>query len=353
MSESNPQEPQTAPRGLYVMPSPPPGHRHGFWSIVPWVLVLVLVGLCLVSLFVNVVSSSLLLGGGGAASTAEKINEKYVSGPALYRASSKIAVVSVSSVILGDEESGPSSWIIRQLKHAKDDPKVHAIILSVDSPGGGVTSADVVYKKILDFRASGKPVVVMFGDIAASGAYYISAPADKIIAHPTSIVGSIGVIIESFNAAGLLQKIGVESVVYKSAPFKDILSPWRAATEPEKAMLQGITDQMFDRFKSIVAKGRKMSPEEVDAIATGAIFTAEEAKDKKLIDSVGYFEDAVAAAKGIAGVAGATVVKYEKPPSLADYLLGSRKSPGGELEERLNSALEIHKPGFYYLWPGP
>ena len=221
-------------------------------------------------------------------------------------------------------------------------------------PGGGITASDIIHQKVVEIEKT-KHIIVLMRDVAASGAYYISAPADHIIAHPTTITGSIGVIISSFNIEGLFDKIGVQSVVFKSGPYKDILSLYRPVTDDEKAILQGITDQMFARFKEVVAQGRGLSAEEVDAVATGVVFTAKEALDRKLIDQIGYFDDAVDAAKQATGVrvaANIEVVKYEKPPTFADVLFGSKTDAAG-LEAQMSKFIESRRPGFYYLWPGP
>jgi protease IV len=338
--------PEVPPRSLYVTP-PAPRRPSGFWRFIKWVFVLGVVGVCLVSLFVNVILTAVK----GQGISGDRISERWVSGSTAMHAP-KVAVISVEEVLMGSEEAGSAGWILRQVKRAKEDSLVKAVILEVNSPGGGITASDIIHRKIADLKSSGKPVIVLMDDVAASGAYYISAPADKILAHPTTITGSIGVIIESFEADGLLQKIGVQSIVFKSAPFKDIMSPWRAPTDEEKQMLQTITDEMFGRFKDIVAKGRNMSSAEVDAVATGAIFTAKQAKENKLIDDIGYFEDAVASAEGAAGTSGCAVVRYEKPPTILDVLLSSKKSEGGDLEAELKTLIQTKKPGMYYLWPG-
>jgi protease-4 len=338
-------------QGLHVRPLPPRKQSTG-WKVIKWTFFIIICLVCAASVFFNFLFSAGLSVGGGR---SDGVIEKHVSGPGGLTASARIAVVTIDDIIVGTEDTGPAAWIFRQLQHAQDDSKVKVVILDIDSPGGGITASDIVYKKILDLQADGKYVIVLMRDIAASGAYYISAPADEIFAHPTTITGSIGVIISSFNIDGLFQKIGVQSVVFKSinTPYKDLLSPYRPATEEEKAMLQDITEQMYTRFKEIVEKGRGLKPEEVAAVATGAIFTAKDAKDKKLIDSIGYFDDAVEAAKKQVGQVEAEVVRYQKPPTLADVLFSAKSDAEGDLTKQMSTYIQTHQPGFYYLWPGP
>ena len=313
-------------------------------------LVIVVSLVCIVSVLINFVLSS---GLSGSSLKAERIEERHISGPASYTAAAKVAVITVDDIIVGSEDAGTAAWIFTQLKRAEDDDKVKAVILDVNSPGGGITASDIVHNKIEQMQLDGMKFIVLMRDVAASGAYYISASADEIIAHPTTITGSIGVIISSFNVEGLFEKIGVQSVVFKSAPQKDIMSPYRAVTPEEAAILQGVTDEMFQRFKDIVAKGRGLTAEEVDAVSTGAIFTAKEALDSKLIDSIGYFDDAVKSATKAAGFTNVAVVRYEKPASLADVLFGAQSSSADKLAAGMSSLVESRKPGFYYLWTGP
>jgi len=330
----------------------PPKRPGTAWRVIKWFGFAALALVCVVSVLFNLVFGAGLAGGGVQ---AEKLRERHLSGPSGISAGAKVAVVTVDDIIVGTQDTGPASWIFQQLKRAGEDGKVKAVLLDVDSPGGGITASDIIHQKILELKQRNIAVVVLMRDVAASGAYYISAPADRIIAHPTSLTGSIGVIISSFNVEGLFQKIGVQHVVFKSSPYKDILSPYRPVSEEERTMLQGITDQMFARFKDVVAKGRELTPEEADAVSNGAVFTAQEAKDKKLVDEIGYFDDAVRAAKvATKRKAGEVeVVKYEKPPTIADMLFGSKSDAARGVEAQMSRYIERHKPGFYYLWPGP
>lgn len=350
--DANPiYQPQGEPRpqGLHVTPLPPKKAGRG-WRIFRWVLLSFVTVACVGAVIVYAVFS------GGIATSAgrgDRIIEKHVSGPSGLTAAAKIAVVTVDDIIVGTEDSGYVSWILRQLGKAAGDSKVKAVLLDVDSPGGGITASDIVHQRVLELQEQ-KPVVVLMRDIAASGAYYISAPAEEIFAHPTTITGSIGVIISSYNIEGLFNKIGVQSVVFKSGPYKDLLSPYRPVSEEERVMLQGITDEMFERFKHVVAEGRQLTPEEVEAVSTGAIFTAREAVERKLVDSIGYYEDALKAVIEYAEADESTaeVVRYVQPPTLVDVLFGAKSEAGG-MEAAISDFVATRKPGFYYLWPGP
>ncbi len=348
--ESKGQPSQQPQRGLYAMPAGPPRRPSAAWRVIKWALLLVFVLVCAVSIFFNFIATAALSARGGS---DIQVNERYIYGNR-FTSGLRVAVIRVDGVISGDEYSGSAEWTCAQIKKAGEDANVQAVILEVASPGGGVTASDIIYNRILEYQAAKpkKTLIAFFGDVAASGGYYIAAPADKIIAHPTTLTGSIGVMMSSFNVEKLFEKIGVESVIYKSDKFKDILSPYRPATPEEQAMLQTITDSMFARFKDIVMKGRGLAAEEVDAVATGAVFTADQAKAAKLVDSIGYFDDAVAAARSAIGSSNAAVVRYERPATFIESLLGARaRAP--RIEKEIDTLVDSRKPGFYYLWPGP
>jgi protease-4 len=265
------------------------------------------------------VALGLHIGGAGG------LREELVSGDPT--AAEKIALVNLKGVIADTVGGFPTSGAFRstadELEQAARDAAVKAVVLLVDSPGGEVTASDILCRKVGQFREeTKKPVVAIFGSVAASGAYYVSVAADRIIAHPTTVTGSIGVLMTMLNAQGLMEKVGLRSVVLKSAPFKDIGSPFREMTPEEQAVLQGVVDSLFGRFKRIVAEGRKMSAEKVDSLADGRIFTADEALAAGLIDRIGYEEDAIAEARQLAHVPQAKVVRYRRTFRLGDFLTG-------------------------------
>lgn len=338
-----------APQGLHVRPALPPRQPSTAWKVIKWLVVVGVMVVCVLSVFFNMILSA---GFSGKGARDAKVVELHVSGPSGYSVKAKVAVVTAHAVILGDEWAGSSAWIIRQLDHAAADQKVKAVILDVDSPGGGITACDLIHERILKLQGTGKTVIVLMRNVAASGGYYISAPADHIIAHPTTITGSIGVIIGTYNVEGLFEKIGIRSVVFKSGDKKDILSGTRPMEEDEKALIQQITLEMFERFKDVVKDGRGLSEEEIEPIVDGRIITASRALELKLIDEIGYFEDAEKRARKAAG-ASAEVVRYITPPSLAQALFAGRSSSLERLTTSVERMTDVLEPGFYYMWPGP
>jgi len=208
-----------------------------------------------------------------------------------------------------------------------------------------------VHHELVDFALSGKKAVAFCGPLAASGAYYIACAADRIVVHPTGLVGNIGVIMHTVNLQGLMNKLGVEDVTIKSGEQKDILSPFRPLTVSERAGLQAAVDEMFARFIRVVAEGRELSEEEVRPLADGRIFTAAQARDLGLADAVGYESDALAAARDLCGEPEATVVEYRRPRGLVDLFraASSRLFPRSEIE-RISGLLAPRAPRLLYLW---
>ena len=192
----------------------------------------------------------------------------------------------------------------------------------MNSPGGGITDCDRIHHEILELKKARPALrfVSLIRDVAASGGYYVSAPCDRIIAHPTTITGSIGVIMSFMNLEGLFEKIGYREVVIKSAEHKDIGSMGRPMTDKERELLQSMLNEMYDRFVQIVADGRKMDVLKVRELADGRIYTGSQAKANGLVDELGYFDQAVDAAMKLAGVSDANVVEYQKPFTLQDLL---------------------------------
>ena len=195
--------------------------------------------------------------------------------------------------------------IIEQLKRYEDTKSVPAILLNVDSPGGGVAASQEIYTEVKRLREKKNKVVVAYmSSVGASGAYYLSAPADKIIANPGTIVGSIGVIAEWVNYGDLLAWAKLRDVTFKTGEFKDTGSPTRELTEREKVYFQGLIDDMYVDFVEAVAAGRKMDLEAVRTLADGRVFTGRDAREKKLVDEIGNFQDAVDLTASLAGIEG-------------------------------------------------
>lgn len=266
----------------------------------------------------------------------------------------KVVRISVTGLIMLGEEIGilgsvpnSSEVALKSIRRATQDKEVKAIVLEIDSGGGGVTASDIIYNELLKFKEKdpGRKVVALFGDVAASGAYYIASAADCIIAHPTGITGSIGVIMQTFNLKGLGEKMGVTNITIKTGSNKDLMNPFEDVSDEQKAILQGVVDNMFDRFVSIVAKGRKMTNEQVLPLADGRIYSADEALKLGLVDAIGYWEDAVKKTSELLGVEDVKIFKYGETFSLISFLTGAKKSnPVPKIID------DVSKIRFMYRW---
>jgi protease-4 len=256
--------------------------------------------------------------------------------------SKKIAVLEVNGAIqdTGDVTSffqSPGynhSAFMENLEHVKEDKDVKGIILKVNSPGGGVVESAEIHDKLVEIsEETKKPIYVSMGSMAASGGYYISAPADKIYASPETLTGSLGVIMQGVNYAGLAEKYGVEFVTIKSGEFKDIMSPSREMTEEEKNILQTMINNSYEGFVDVIASGRGLSEEEVRTIADGRIYDGRQAKEIGLIDDFGYFEDVTEAMKKNEKLAGAQVVSYSENFGFGSlFSMAASKMVGKDLE---------------------
>ena len=219
----------------------------------------------------------------------------------------KIAIVEVKGVI------SQSSGVIEDLQQYLADDGVKAIVLRVDSPGGGVGPAQEIYREIMRIRStSKKKVVTSMGSVAASGGYYIACASDRIVANPGTITGSIGVIMQFSNLEELLKKIGVKGVVLKSGEHKDIGSPFREMTPEEKRIMQEVLDNVHQQFIQAVADGRKLERSKVAQIADGRILTGEQAKNLGLVDQLGNLQDTIDVTAKMVGIEGKPNVLYPK-----------------------------------------
>ena len=278
-----------------------------------------------------------------------------------------LAIVAVSLLIaFGDDSGGEfvfgnriqvvdiegelidSRPIIEQLKRYEDTRSVPAILLNVDSPGGGVATSQEIYTEIRRLREKKNKIVVAYmSSVGASGAYYVSAPADKIVANPGTIVGSIGVIAEWVNYGDLLEWAKLKDVTLKTGEFKDSGTPTRPLTERETAYFQGLIDDMYVDFVDAVAAGRRMDVEAVRAIADGRVFTGRDAREKNLVDDIGNFQDAVDLTASLAGITGKPNLlrASRQRVTLLDLLTSdiSRFNPLGA--QTLKSQIR-----FQYLW---
>ena len=253
----------------------------------------------------------------------------------------KVAILEIKGVILDPQPT------VEKLIRFRKNEQVKAIILRIDSPGGGVGPAQEIYAEVKKTQRE-KKVLVSVGSVAASGGYYIACAADQIMANPGSITGSIGVIMENVNVEDLLAKIGLRPNVVKSGKHKDIGSPMRSMTEEERKLLQGVLDSIHEQFIQAVAEGRKVPVEKIRPLADGRIFSGDQAKDLGLIDSLGNLEDAIAMAGQLVGIKGEPEVIYpeKKRFSILDLIL----------EETIQKTLETFRGNaspyhFFYLMP--
>jgi protease-4 len=212
----------------------------------------------------------------------------------------KIGVITIEGSISSDM----AERTVRQLTRFADDASVKAIVLRVESPGGGVASSQEIYEEVKRVRAGGKLVIASLGSIAASGGYFVACTADRIFANAGSMTGSIGVIVQLANAEDLLRRIGVEPTVITSGPFKDSGNPTRALRAEEREVFQALVEDVYQQFVDAVALGRNLSVDEVRQAADGRIFTGRQAKELRLVDELGSLQDAIAYAASMSGIVG-------------------------------------------------
>jgi protease-4 len=341
-----PQEPPLATPVAYEASSPP---RKRTRPSVRWLLVLLALGL-LGSLLLNVI----LFGVAGFVSLASfdrdrKLQEEFHS----YRKTgrNKVAILSVKGAIISGE-----GFVKRQIDQARADPDVKAVVLRVDSPGGTVSGSDYIYHHLCELAKEKRiPIVVSMGGLAASGGYYVSMAVGEtprtIFAEPTTWTGSIGVMIPHYDLSKLLENWGIEEDTVASHRLKTMGSFTKKMTEEERRIFQALVEEGFAQFKDVVQSGRpkfRNDPETLDKLATGQVYTAQQALDNSLIDKIGFVEDAIERAIELANLDkdDVRVVEYKRAPNLADVLLG------GQVRSRqldLAAMLEMTAPRAYYL----
>jgi protease-4 len=273
----------------------------------------------------------------------------------------KVLLIEVTGVINSQDGEGlvPTPGLLshfkEELSRAAKDDDVKAVVLRINSPGGTVTASDIIHHELKAFKATRKiPVVASMMDVGASGGYYIASAADSVFAHPSTVTGSIGVIMLTVNARGLLEKVGLEATAVTSGPRKDMGSPFRVMTPEERAIFQGLIDSMYQRFLTVVQDGRpQLSMDQIKKLADGRVYTGEQAKGAGLVDEVGYLEDAVEAAKKRAGLTEARVVMYRRPGEYSNNIYSRVMNPSGlpaigQLD--LLSLVRGGTPQFMYLW---
>ncbi len=277
----------------------------------------------------------------------------------------KILLIPINGIISDSPKKGVISsspsiveQVVSQLHKAEKNGDIKAVLFKIDSPGGSITASDMLYHEIMLFKERTKAKIVFsMTDLATSGAYYIALPADSIIAHPTTITGSVGVIFLQPKVTGLMDKIGLVVDVKKFGRYKDMGSPLRNNTEEEQKLMQQSVDVFGERFRNLVQKHRQMGKQSLDEVATARVFLADEALKIGLVDKIGYLRDAVQETKTIANLAeNARVVMFrrEEAADINYYNSGAVASAAWnisvinlELPEVIN-----FRTGFYYFWPG-
>lgn len=277
-------------------------------------------------------------------------------------ANSKIAVLAVDGAIqdTGDASSlfGTAGYNHRQfmqkLEQVKEDDSVKAVMLKVNSPGGGVVESAEIYDKITEIQEeTGKPFYVSMGAMAASGGYYIAAPAEKIFVHRETLTGSIGVIMQSVNYGELAERLGIDFVTIKSGPYKDIMSPTRDMTEEEMALLQEMLNDSYEGFVDIIVEGRGLPEEQVRAVADGRIMNGRQAIEANLADDFGYAEDVIEGLRTDFDLANAQVIEYGPSQGWGSlFAIKVQSLFGNDIETQLLTKLmtEYSAPRMMYLY---
>ena len=277
-------------------------------------------------------------------------------------ASAKVALIDVTGLLVNAPRrlpfpgENPVARFAEALQRAGEDAKVKAVLIRINSPGGAVTACEVMYRELEAFkREHAKPVVMLMGDVAASGGYYLACAGDEVMAHPTTITGSIGVVIQTFNFAEGMRKVGVKADAITSGPNKAMGSPFEPMSPEHRALLQGLVDEFYESFLAVVVTARPgVAAEDLDWIADGRVVTGRRAHQAGLVDRLGGLREAFERAKHLAGVGRARLVKYHRPLEYVGsaYATAAALPTATEINlVQLNvdpSAGEL--PGFYYLW---
>jgi protease-4 len=365
--------PYPPPPPVISAPAPRPPSRGRGWMVVAIILIILL---CL-SLFGNFWQAA-SRAVRGIANLQPSTGQE--AGPQIEEqmlkdndSENKIAVITVNGIITSHDADSDGNNMVEVVKAefeaAKKDSNVRAVVLKVDSPGGEVMAADDIYRAVKEFQDStnGKPVICSMGSLAASGGYYISAPCRWIVADQLTLTASIGVIMETVNYRGLMDKIGVEPYVFKSGTYKDMLSGMRSTNEipaGEHAMVQDLIDETYDRFKSVVASGRnaahdknkdKGRPLAADwaKYADGRVVSGSQAFQLGLVDQLGSFQDAVDKAKDIAGIKNANLVEYHEVYDISNFLRLFSQTAAARRDVKVDLGLNaprLEAGQFYFLY---
>ncbi|MEZ5964285.1 MAG: signal peptide peptidase SppA [Planctomycetota bacterium] len=361
MTEPPVAGPSAAPQGYPLYPTQPSeGRPVSFYLAIFLAMLLVLsVGLNVVLLVVGVVRSA----AGGLGDLSDSSFEVVTVGgdraarDRILRLPIEGAIAESATPLIG-AAGGSVTRVERALRLARRDESIKGVLLFVNSPGGGVTDSDQIYREIRRFRSdTHKPVVALFGDMAASGGYYVACACEHILAQPTTITGSIGVILSQWNFAEAAKKVGVQQVdiVSERTPYKAMLSPAKPVDENEVAIARSIVDEMYDRFVDVVTEGRDaLDRGRVEALADGRIYSASQARAAGLVDGIGTEEDAIALLKTRAKIDEAKIVEQRRRLGFFDLLTGARAPATPPTLDRALAALLQGSTGprLLYFWPG-
>src|SRR5215475_12378156 len=275
---------------------------------------------------------------------------------------SKVLLLDFSGLITSQDKDGliPQPNMLatfkEELTRASKDEKVKALVVRINSPGGTVTASDIMYHELKEFKSKKKiPVIASMMDVAASGGYYLAMASDTVVVHPSTVTGSIGVIMLTVNAKGLLEKVGVEASAITSSPRKDMGSPFRTMTPEERGIFQGVIDSFYQRFLAVIQEGRpNLSAEQIKKLADGRIYSGDQAKAAGLIDEIGYLDDALEMAKRKAGLTEARIVTYGRRGEYQNNIYSRLFGPGAGITGLANldvlSLVRGGTPQFMYLW---
>ena len=280
----------------------------------------------------------------------------------------KVLLIEISGVLTSAKPSGvldryfdrlslPTRFK-EELTKAADDEDVKAVVLRINTPGGTVTASDILYHELQELKKTRKiPVIASIMDLGTSGGYYVAMAADRVVAHPSSVTGSLGVIMLTLNASGLMEKIGVRADAVTSGPHKDMGSPFRTMTDQDRVIFQGVIDNFYARFLRVIEQGRpNLKPETIRQLADGRIYSATQAKDHGLVDMIGYVDDALELAKKEAGIEEARVVMYQRVggyhPNIYAQGPGALERTGWSFPklDPVSLLLAGGTPSFMYLW---
>jgi protease-4 len=296
----------------------------------------------------------------------ERLSTRLVRAPADEKTDARILLLDIEGPIVEWEsqrlffkKDATTTEVRRKLEKAEQDHRIKALLLRVNSPGGTVTGSDIVYREIKRFKEKTKiPVVAAFMGVAASGGYYVSCAADSIVAHPTTITGSIGVIMHEFGFNGLFQKIGMESRVIKAGQMKDAGNPFAPMTDEQRAIFQKIVDEAYQRFVDVVAEGRpKLKRDEILKLADGRVLSAVDAKQAGLVDQLGDLDDAIEEAKRLAKVRDAGVILYSTSRRAEQNIYSATRADAPQINVETfplsyDMLMEMTQPKLMYMWMG-